>query len=190
MARGPGFGSGAGDTAAAEVAAGAAVEAATGAAVEAATGAAVEAATGAAAKVTAAAVCCGSVRGATEVAVVSGATAEYSGRSGAGGTVATEESCASWSRRAAIPEQEGKSGAILFSYKFIRTLLALASKVTVGELVATEVLMYTTVRSIKDGEREARQASNMDFIGGEARGGANGVVIGILWCSLQAMANV
>ena len=30
----------------------------------------------------------------------------------------------------------------------------------------------------------------MDFIGGEARGGANGVVIGILWCSLQTMANV
>ena len=42
---------------------------ATGAAVKAATGAAVEAATGAEAKVTAAAVCCGSVRGATEVAV-------------------------------------------------------------------------------------------------------------------------
>ena len=118
---------------------------------EAATGAAVEAATGVAAKVTAAAVCCGSVRGATEVAVVSGARAECSGRSGAGGTAAAaaaaEESCASWSRRAAIPEQEGKSGVILFSYKFIRTLLALASKVTVGELVAIEVLMYTTVRS-------------------------------------------
>ena len=148
-----------------------------------------KAATGAAAKVTAAAVCCGSVRGATVVAVVSGVRAECSGRSGAGGTAAAaaaaeEESCASWSRRAAIPEQEGKSGAILFSYKFIRTLLALASKVAVGELVATEVLMYTTVRSIKDGEREARQASNMDFIGGEARGGANGVVIGIIWCSL------
>ena len=30
----------------------------------------------------------------------------------------------------------------------------------------------------------------MDFIGGEARGGANGVVIGILWRSLQTMANV
>ena len=29
---------------------------------------------------------------------------------------------------------------------------------------------------IKDSEREARQVSNMDFIGGEARGGANGVV--------------
>ena len=103
---------------------------------------------------------------------------------------AAEESCASWSRRAAIPEQERKSGAILFLYKFIRTLLALASKVAVGELVAIEVLMYTTVRSIKDGEREARQASNMDFIGGEARGGANGVVIGILWCSLQTMADI
>ena len=149
---------------------------------EAATGAAVEAATGAAAKVTAAAVCCGSVRGATEVAVVSGARAECSGRSGAGGTAAAaaaEESCASWSRRAAIPEQEGKSGAILFLYKFRRTLLALASKVAVGELVAIEVLMYTTVRSIKDGEREAWQASIMDFIGGEARGGANRVVVGV-----------
>ena len=55
---------------------------------EAATGAAVEASTGAAAKVTAAAVCCGSVRGATEVAVVNGAKAECSGRSGAGGTAA------------------------------------------------------------------------------------------------------
>ena len=186
--------SGAGGTAAAEAATGAAVEAVTGAAVEAVTGAAVEAATGAAAKVTAAAVCCGSVRGATEVAVVSGARAECSGRSGAGGTAAAaaaaEESCATWSRRAAIFEQEGKSGPILFSYKFIRTLLALESKVAVGELVAIEVLMYTTVRSIKDGEREARQASNMDFIGGEARGGTNGVVIGILWCSLQTMANV
>ena len=185
------FRSGAGDTAVAEAATGA-VEAATGAAAEAATGAAVEAATGAAAKVTVAAVCCGSVRGATEVAVASGARAGCSGRSGAGGTAAAaaEESCASWSRRAAIPEQEGKSGAILFSYKFIRTLLALASKVAVGELVAIEDLMYTTVRSIKDGEREARQASSMDFIGGKARGGASGVVIGILWCSLQTMANV
>ena len=34
---------------------------------------------------------------------------------------------------------------VLFSYKFVRTLLALASKVAVGESVAIEVLMYTTV---------------------------------------------
>ena len=47
-----------------------------------------EAATRAAAKVTAVAVCCGSVRGATEVAVVSGAWAECFGRGGAGGTAA------------------------------------------------------------------------------------------------------
>ena len=47
-----------------------------------------EAATRAAAKVTTVAVCCGSVRGATEVAVVSGAWAECSGRGGAGGTAA------------------------------------------------------------------------------------------------------
>ena len=47
-----------------------------------------EAATRAAAKVTAVAVCCGSVRGATEAAVVSGAWAECSGRGGAGGTAA------------------------------------------------------------------------------------------------------
>ena len=67
---------------------GAAVKAATGAAVKAATGAAVEAATGPATKVTAAVVCCGSVRGATEVAVVNGAWAECSSRGGAGGTAA------------------------------------------------------------------------------------------------------
>ena len=34
---------------------------------------------------------------------------------------------------------------VLFSYKFVRTLLALASKVAVSELVAIEILMYTTV---------------------------------------------
>ena len=34
---------------------------------------------------------------------------------------------------------------MLFSYKFVRMLLALASKVAVGELVEIEVLMYTTV---------------------------------------------
>ena len=44
---------------------------------------------------------------------------------------------------APIYPSDGESG--LFSYKFVRTLLALASKVAVGELVAIEVLMYTTV---------------------------------------------
>ena len=114
-----------------------------------ATGAAVEAATGAAAKATAAAVCCGSVRGATEVAVVNGAWAECSGRSGAGGTAAAA------ARGAAV-------------------------KVTAAVYGVRQRSLWLV----------ARQASDMDSIGGEDRGGANGVVIGILWCSLQTMANI
>ena len=38
--------------------------------------------------------------------------------------------------------------------------------------------MGTTVRSIKDGKGEAREVSDVDFIGGKAHGGANEVVIG------------
>ena len=30
----------------------------------------------------------------------------------------------------------------------------------------------------------------MDFIGGKARGGANGVVISVFWCSLLTMAHI
>ena len=67
---------------------------------------------------------------------------------------------------------------VLFSHNFIGTLLALASEVTIDELIAVEVLMDTTVRSFKDGEGKAREASDVDFIGGKARGGANGIVIG------------
>ena len=40
--------------------------------------------------------------------------------------------------------------------------------------------MATSVRSFEDGERKAREASDMDFIGDKTRGGANGVVIGLL----------
>ena len=79
---------------------------------------------------------------------------------------------------------------VLFSHKFVGPLLTLASEVAIGELVAVEVLMGITVRSIKDGRGGAREASYVDFIGGKARGGANGVVIGVFWCSLQAMANI
>ena len=68
---------------------------------------------------------------------------------------------------------------VLFLHKFADALLTLASEVTIGKLVAVEVLVGTTVRSIKDAEGEAREASDVDFIGGKARGGANGVVIGV-----------
>ena len=68
---------------------------------------------------------------------------------------------------------------MLFSHEFVDALVTLASEVAIGELVGVEVLVGTTVRSIKDSEGGAREASNVDFIGGKARGGANGVVIGV-----------
>ena len=68
---------------------------------------------------------------------------------------------------------------VLFSHNFIGALLSVTSEVAIGELIAIEALMGTTVRSIKDGEGKAREASNVDFIGGKARGGANGVVIDV-----------
>ena len=65
----------------------------------------------------------------------------------------------------AVEEGIGESGiapvytsngeGVLFSHKFVGALLTLASEVAIGELVAVEVLMGATVRSIKDGEREA-----------------------------------
>ena len=67
---------------------------------------------------------------------------------------------------------------VLFSHKFVGALLTLASEVAIGELVAVEVLMGTTVRSIRDGEGKMREASDVVFIEGKGRGGANGVVIG------------
>ena len=68
---------------------------------------------------------------------------------------------------------------VLFSHEFVGALLTLASEVAIGELIAVEVLMGTTVRSIKDGEGKAREAFDVNFIGGKARGGANGVRIGV-----------
>ena len=68
---------------------------------------------------------------------------------------------------------------MLFSHNFIDALLAFASEVAIGELIAVEALMDTTVRPFKDGEGKAREASDVDFIRGKARGGADGVVIGV-----------
>ena len=48
-----------------------------------------------------------------------------------------------------------------------------------GELIAVKALMDTAVRSFRDGEGKAREASDVDFIGGKAPGGANEVVIGV-----------
>ena len=77
-----------------------------------------------------------------------------------------------------VPVYPSDGAGVLFSHKFVGVLLTLASEVTIGELIAVEVLMGTTVRSIKDGKGKARKASDVDFIGGKTRGGANLVVIG------------
>ena len=68
---------------------------------------------------------------------------------------------------------------MLFAHNFIRTSLSVASEVAVGEFIAIEALMATSVRSFEDGEGKARETSDVNFIGGKARGGANGVVIGV-----------
>ena len=88
---------------------------------------------------------------------------------------ATEKSIGE-SEVALIDPSDGEG--VLFSHNFVGALLAFASEVAIGELIAVEALMDTTARSIKDGEGKAREASDVDFIGGKARGGANEVVIG------------
>ena len=50
------------------------------------------------------------------------------------------------------PVYPSNGEGVLFSHKFVGPLLTLASEVAIGELVAVEVLMGITVRSIKDGE--------------------------------------
>ena len=46
---------------------------------------------------------------------------------------------------------------------------------------------YDRSKTVREG---AREASDVDFIGGKARGGANRVVIGVFWYSLPTMANI
>ena len=77
------------------------------------------------------------------------------------------------------PIDPSNGEGVLFAYNFIGALFSVASEVAIGELIAIEALMGTTVRSIKDGEGEALEASNVDFIGGKARSDADGVVIGV-----------
>ena len=68
---------------------------------------------------------------------------------------------------------------MLLAHNFIGALLSVAREVAIGDLIAIEALMGTAVRSIKDGEGETREASDVDFIRGKARSGADGVVISV-----------
>ena len=54
------------------------------------------------------------------------------------------------------PINSSDGEGVLFTHEFVRSLLALAGKVAVGELVAVKVLVRTAIRSVEDGEREAR----------------------------------
>ena len=54
------------------------------------------------------------------------------------------------------PVNPSDGEGVLFSYQFVCSLLALAGKVAIGELVAVKVLVHTAIRSVEDGEREAR----------------------------------
>ena len=54
------------------------------------------------------------------------------------------------------PVNPSDGEGVLFSHKFVCSLLALAGKVAIGELVAVKVLVHTAIRSVEDGESEAR----------------------------------
>ena len=71
------------------------------------------------------------------------------------------------------PVYPSNGEGVLFSHKFVGALLAFASEVAIGELIAFKALI------VDDGEEKAREASDVNFIGGKARGGTNGVVIGV-----------
>ena len=77
------------------------------------------------------------------------------------------------------PIDPSNDEGVLFAHNFISASLSVASEVAVGELIAIEALMATTVRSSEDGEGKVRETSDVNFIGGKARGSATGVVIGV-----------
>ena len=54
------------------------------------------------------------------------------------------------------PVNPSDGEGVLFSHKFVCSLLALAGKVAIGELVSVKVLVHTAMRSVENGEREAR----------------------------------
>ena len=77
------------------------------------------------------------------------------------------------------PIDQSNDEGVLFAHNFIGALLSIASEVAIGELIAIEALMGSTVRSFKDGEGEAREAPDVDYIGSKARSGADRVVKGV-----------
>ena len=63
------------------------------------------------------------------------------------------------------PVYSSNGEGVLFLHKVIGALLAFASEVAIGELIAVEVLVGATVRLFEDGEGKAREASDVDSLG-------------------------
>ena len=63
------------------------------------------------------------------------------------------------------PIDPSNGEGVLFAHDFIGASLSVASEVAIGELIAIEALMGITVRSLEDGDRKARETSNVNFRG-------------------------
>ena len=66
-----------------------------------------------------------------------------------------------------LTEERGREGrvppiyasdceGVLFTHELVGAMLPFSGKVAIGEMVAVEALMGSTVGGVKDGEREAR----------------------------------
>ena len=84
-------------------------------------------------------------------------------------------------------------------HELVGALLPFSARVTIGDMVAVKALMGSTAGEMEDSEGEARQASDVYFIGSEACRRASGVIVGVFdvesasqscWCSLQTMAYI
>ena len=74
----------------------------------------------------------------------------------------------------------GHCEGVLFANELLGPLLSFTSEVAIGEMVAVKALMSSVVGAVEDDEGEARQASDMHFIGSEACRGVDRVVVGVL----------
>ena len=64
-------------------------------------------------------------------------------------------------------------------HELVGALLRFSGKVAIGEMVAVEALMGSTVGAIKDGEGGTREASDVYFTGSEACRRASGDIAGV-----------
>ena len=68
---------------------------------------------------------------------------------------------------------------VLFTHELVDALLPFSGEIAIGEMVAIKALVGSAVGAIEDGEGEAREASDIHFVGIEACRGANRVIVGV-----------